>query len=76
MAFTNCYDVKASGLKVMAPQNSPNTDGIHISSSKHVQVIDSEIGTGMYVTSLLYAKSIYYSTLVYAFFFSISVVFI
>lgn len=46
MAFTNCYDVKASGLKVMAPQNSPNTDGIHISSSKHVQVIDSEIGTG------------------------------
>eukprot|EP00268_Persea_americana_P009394 TRINITY_DN1377_c0_g1_i1.p1 TRINITY_DN1377_c0_g1~~TRINITY_DN1377_c0_g1_i1.p1 ORF type:complete len:402 (+),score=62.59 TRINITY_DN1377_c0_g1_i1:128-1333(+) len=46
MAFTNCYDVKASGLKVMAPQNSPNTDGIHISSSKHVQVIDSEIATG------------------------------
>ncbi|XXG62547.1 hypothetical protein AAC387_Pa05g0881 [Persea americana] len=45
MAFTNCYDVKASGLKVMAPQNSSNTDGIHISLSKHVQVIDSEIGT-------------------------------
>ncbi|KAJ8639670.1 hypothetical protein MRB53_016364 [Persea americana] len=47
MAFTNCYDVKASGLKVMAPQNSSNTDGIHISLSKHVQVIDSEIGTCM-----------------------------
>ncbi|XP_077241117.1 pectin lyase-like superfamily protein [Tasmannia lanceolata] len=46
MAFTNCYRVKVSHLKVVAPADSPNTDGIHISASSHVEVKNSIIQTG------------------------------
>uniref|UniRef100_A0A1D1YGY4 endo-polygalacturonase n=2 Tax=Anthurium amnicola TaxID=1678845 RepID=A0A1D1YGY4_9ARAE len=46
IAFTNCFHVKASGLKVIAPAASPNTDGLHISSSSTVYVQNSEITTG------------------------------
>ncbi|KAL6137727.1 hypothetical protein ACLB2K_063016 [Fragaria x ananassa] len=46
MAFTNCIRVVASHLQVIAPATSPNTDGIHISVSKGVQVKDSIIRTG------------------------------
>ncbi|PRQ50723.1 putative polygalacturonase [Rosa chinensis] len=46
MAFTNCMRVLASHLQVIAPATSPNTDGIHISVSKGVEVKDSIIRTG------------------------------
>lgn len=46
MAFTNCFNVKATYLDVSAPGTSPNTDGIHISSSSNVEVKKSLIGTG------------------------------
>ncbi|XP_052183736.1 probable polygalacturonase At1g80170 [Diospyros lotus] len=46
LAFTNCVFVVASHLRVLAPGWSPNTDGIHISSSAHVEVKDSNIRTG------------------------------
>lgn len=46
MAFTNCMRVVASHLQVIAPATSPNTDGIHISVSKGVEVKDSIIRTG------------------------------
>ncbi|KAL6144801.1 hypothetical protein ACLB2K_055491 [Fragaria x ananassa] len=46
MQFTNCMRVVASHLQVIAPATSPNTDGIHISVSKGVQVKDSIIRTG------------------------------
>ncbi|PKA49057.1 putative polygalacturonase [Apostasia shenzhenica] len=46
MAFTNCAQVQVSRLKVIAPEWSPNTDGIHISSSVSVAIEDSIIGTG------------------------------
>ncbi|KOM44581.1 hypothetical protein LR48_Vigan05g218600 [Vigna angularis] len=46
LSFTNCMRVVASHLKVLAPAFSPNTDGIHISASKGVQVRDSVIRTG------------------------------
>ncbi|KAF9613215.1 hypothetical protein IFM89_006316 [Coptis chinensis] len=46
MAFTNCVRVKASLLKVIAPVDSPNTDGIHISASSKVEVTNSIIKTG------------------------------
>ncbi|KAL6134360.1 hypothetical protein ACLB2K_066592 [Fragaria x ananassa] len=45
-AFTNCMRVVVSHLQVIAPATSPNTDGIHISVSKGVQVKDSIIRTG------------------------------
>lgn len=46
MAFTNCMRVVASNLRVMAPAVSPNTDGIHISASRGVEVKNSIIRTG------------------------------
>ncbi|GMH03635.1 hypothetical protein Nepgr_005474 [Nepenthes gracilis] len=46
MAFTYCTRVEVSKLNVEAPAGSPNTDGIHISSSTKVVVTDSVIRTG------------------------------
>ncbi|PIA42493.1 hypothetical protein AQUCO_02000147v1 [Aquilegia coerulea] len=46
MAFTNCVRVRASQLKVIAPIDSPNTDGIHISASSKVEVTNIIINTG------------------------------
>uniref|UniRef100_A0A7N2R4M0 endo-polygalacturonase n=1 Tax=Quercus lobata TaxID=97700 RepID=A0A7N2R4M0_QUELO len=46
ISFTKCLRVVASHLEVIAPARSPNTDGIHISASKGVEVKDSIIRTG------------------------------
>lgn len=46
VAFTNCLRVRASNLGVIAPAASPNTDGIHISASRGVQIEDCIIRTG------------------------------
>ncbi|KAE7997354.1 hypothetical protein FH972_001996 [Carpinus fangiana] len=46
MSFTKCLRVVAAHLSVIAPARSPNTDGIHISASKGVEVKDSIIRTG------------------------------
>ncbi|KAH9714982.1 putative polygalacturonase [Citrus sinensis] len=46
IAFTNCLRVVISNLKVIAPAESPNTDGIHISASRGVEVKNSIVGTG------------------------------
>ncbi|GLT71721.1 hypothetical protein SLA2020_437190 [Shorea laevis] len=35
-----------SSIKLIAPDESPNTDGIDISSSSYLQILDSYIGTG------------------------------
>lgn len=46
MSFTNCRSVVVSNVKLTAPAESPNTDGIHISASSDVQITDSSIRTG------------------------------
>ncbi|KAJ1392176.1 Pectin lyase fold/virulence factor [Sesbania bispinosa] len=46
MAFTSCKRVVVSHLQVLAPAFSPNTDGIHISATKGIEVKDSLIRTG------------------------------
>ncbi|KAG1348261.1 hypothetical protein COCNU_06G020900 [Cocos nucifera] len=38
--------IRVSGLRVRAPQDSPNTDGIHISESTNVAIQNCHIGTG------------------------------
>ncbi|GLJ46470.1 hypothetical protein SUGI_0979380 [Cryptomeria japonica] len=44
--FRKCVGVHADHLKVLAPAHSPNTDGLHISASRHVVITNSIIGTG------------------------------
>ncbi|XVF24817.1 hypothetical protein REPUB_Repub13aG0160400 [Reevesia pubescens] len=46
IAFTSCLRVTVSNLKVLAPATSPNTDGIHISASRGVEVKNSIVRTG------------------------------
>ncbi|KAK4349343.1 hypothetical protein RND71_032098 [Anisodus tanguticus] len=41
-----CHNAKLQGVKVSAPVNSPNTDGIHLQSSSSVTILNSHIGTG------------------------------
>jgi len=41
-----CNNAKLQGVKVLAPGNSPNTDGIHVQSSSGVSIMNSNIGTG------------------------------
>lgn len=44
--FDGCHKAKLQGLKISAPGNSPNTDGIHLQSSTDVTILNSHIGTG------------------------------
>nr|BAJ53238.1 JHL06P13.19 [Jatropha curcas] len=46
ISFTNCIRVMAFHLVVISPSFSPNTDGIHISASRGVEVRDSIVRTG------------------------------
>ncbi|KAI9160335.1 hypothetical protein LWI28_007181 [Acer negundo] len=46
ISFTQCLRVVVSHLKVIAPALSPNTDGIHISASRGVEVKDNLVKTG------------------------------
>ncbi|KAH6755803.1 hypothetical protein C2S53_009584 [Perilla frutescens var. hirtella] len=39
-------NVKITNLKITAPGDSPNTDGIHLSNATNVNIIDTVIGTG------------------------------
>ncbi|CAN4118574.1 unnamed protein product [Withania somnifera] len=46
VSFEKCNNVEASNLVVTAPENSPNTDGIHVANTNNIQISDSTIGTG------------------------------
>ena len=46
VTFLNCAGVRASQLTVSSPEESPNTDGIHVSGSTNVKISDSVIATG------------------------------
>ncbi|CAM0877114.1 unnamed protein product [Alopecurus aequalis] len=46
MSIEDCTDVQLARLSITAPGTSPNTDGIHITRSKDVQVSDCVIKTG------------------------------
>ncbi|CAM8895316.1 unnamed protein product [Rhodiola kirilowii] len=45
-SIARCNNVSISNIHATAPEDSPNTDGIDISSSTNVRVTDSIIGTG------------------------------
>ncbi|KAJ3679749.1 hypothetical protein LUZ60_017760 [Juncus effusus] len=46
MAIVGCTNLKASDIKISAPANSPNTDGIHIERSSGVSIHSATVGTG------------------------------
>ncbi|XP_025882464.1 polygalacturonase isoform X1 [Oryza sativa Japonica Group] len=46
ISVEDCTDVKMSRLSITAPETAPNTDGIHITRSRDVQVTDCTIKTG------------------------------
>lgn len=53
MAFTACKQIAISNLRIIAPANSPNTDGIHISASTDVEINNSTIRTGQLALCVL-----------------------
>ncbi|XP_043714446.1 exopolygalacturonase [Telopea speciosissima] len=46
IAVLDCKNFKGSGIRISAPGNSPNTDGIHLERNSDVTISDSVIGTG------------------------------
>ena len=46
MALVECHNFRGSRIKISAPGDSPNTDGIHIERSSSVDIERSRIGTG------------------------------
>lgn len=45
--------VRVVDVKVSAPEDSPNTDGIHITESTNVVLQNCKIGTGSYYNTTL-----------------------
>ncbi|PIA34536.1 hypothetical protein AQUCO_03700071v1 [Aquilegia coerulea] len=46
LTFEKCVNVQALNLIVSAPEKSPNTDGIHVTDTQNIQILNSVIGTG------------------------------
>ncbi|XP_037417053.1 polygalacturonase-like [Triticum dicoccoides] len=46
MSIFDCSGVTVQGIRIIAPSNSPNTDGIQVSHSRHVSILNTTIGTG------------------------------
>ncbi|KAK7336567.1 hypothetical protein VNO77_17112 [Canavalia gladiata] len=46
VSFQDSVNVKVSGLNVTAPEDSPNTDGIHVTNTQNIQISNSVIRTG------------------------------
>ncbi|KAF8387635.1 hypothetical protein HHK36_026288 [Tetracentron sinense] len=46
LKFDNCVGVKVSNLTILAPGDSPNTDGVHLQGSQAVEVEHSSISCG------------------------------
>ncbi|KAL6334463.1 hypothetical protein AAG906_015656 [Vitis piasezkii] len=51
--LTKCDGANINSITITAPEDSPNTDGIDIASSNHVQVQNSKIGTGTFFRFVL-----------------------
>ncbi|XP_074309878.1 putative polygalacturonase At1g80170 isoform X2 [Silene latifolia] len=55
--ISRCDSVRVSNVMISSPGDSPNTDGIHISESTNVVVLNSKIGTGDDCISIVNASS-------------------
>ena len=52
ISIAACTNVVVSNIGLFAPEDSPNTDGIDISRSTNVNIFDSTIQTGTYLTHI------------------------
>ena len=46
LAVVDSSEIQISGLQIQAPEESPNTDGIHIQRVQNAQINNCVIGTG------------------------------
>ncbi|KAI3801342.1 hypothetical protein L1987_29446 [Smallanthus sonchifolius] len=46
VSFDHCENVQVSNVQVTTPEDSPNTDGIHVTHTQNITISDSAIGTG------------------------------
>lgn len=53
-AISRSDSIRITGVKVSAPEDSPNTDGIHITESTNVVLQNSRIGTGFDISHIIY----------------------
>lgn len=47
VSFENCMNVQASNLMVTAPEESPNTDGIHVTNTRNIHISSCTVATGI-----------------------------
>lgn len=47
MHIVRCNDASISQLQILAPEDSPNTDGVDVSYSTNVQIQNCKIATGI-----------------------------
>ncbi|KAF8016270.1 hypothetical protein BT93_H1694 [Corymbia citriodora subsp. variegata] len=46
LKFDNSRGIKISNITISSPEDSPNTDGIHLQNSQHIEIEHSNIGCG------------------------------
>ena len=46
ISINGCNNVNIQSVKILASDNSPNTDGIHVQLSNRVTILKSKISTG------------------------------
>lgn len=46
LKFDDCTNVQVSGVSILSPGNSPNTDGIHLQNSQDVAIYGSNLACG------------------------------
>ncbi|XP_015881617.3 polygalacturonase QRT2-like [Ziziphus jujuba] len=46
LVFEKCVNVKVLNLKISAPEDSPNTDGIHVTRTQNLKIANCVIKTG------------------------------
>jgi galacturan 1,4-alpha-galacturonidase len=53
LKFDNSKGIKVDNITISSPENSPNTDGIHLQNTHDVEIQHSNIGTGKACTKLI-----------------------
>lgn len=57
--ISRCDSVRITGVKVSSPEDSPNTDGIHITQSTNVILQESKIETGSWIMSISFTSVLF-----------------